>query len=272
MPCRWRRVRYVASVDLALVVGTAVAGVVVGGVLDPLGQTLADRSRALEQRRRAEERADQDQDQDQDQPAGADRVTVRSLLPQGRSPVRTAAAAVLTGALFYALAVHVGADIELAPYCVFVAFLVAVSFTDLSHRMVPRWLVYGATALIVPLLVATAGIDARWHSLIGSAIGGVVAFGVFFAVWWFVPRGMGYGDVRLAGVIGIATGFLSLLHAYLAFLAGFVLGMLFGVVLMIGASTGRKTRIPFAPALAVGAVLAVFYGGHVAHSLFGTGG
>jgi prepilin signal peptidase PulO-like enzyme (type II secretory pathway) len=46
---------------------------------------------------------------------------------------------------------------------------------------------------------------------------------------------------------------------------------LFGLVMMVVSSAGRKTRIPFAPSLAVGAVIAVFWGGHVAHSLFHAG-
>ncbi len=126
----------------------------------------------------------------------------------------------------------------LAPFCVFFATLVAVSMTDLTHRLVPRRMLYGALALIVPLLVATAGVDGTWHSLTGAVIAGAVSFGLFFAIWWFVPRGMGFGDVRLAGVIGLTVGYLSLLHAYVAFLSGFVIGMVFGLVLMGVTSVG----------------------------------
>ncbi len=207
---------------------------------------------------------------DTDDPAPEDR-TVANLLPAGRSPARTAGAAVITAALFGAAAAHFGRHLVLAPFCVFLAMLVVVSVTDLTHRLVPRRLIYGALALIVPLLVATSAVDHSWHSLAGSLIAGAVAFGLFFAVWWFIPRGMGFGDVRLAGAIGFTTGWLSLLHAYVAFLAGFVVGMVFGLVLMVVTSTGRKTRIPFAPSLAVGAVIAVLWGGPIAHGLFHPG-
>ena len=93
-----------------------------------------------------------------------------------------------------------------------------------------------------------------------AAGAGLGAFVVFFAIWFFVPRGMGFGDVRLAGVIGVAVGYLGLLEAYLAFLVGFVLGLVFGLVLMVGSGSGRKTRIPFAPALCVGATVAILWG------------
>ena len=55
----------------------------------------------------------------------------------------------LTAALFGAAAAHFGRDLVLAPFCVFFAMLVAVSVTDLSHRLVPRRLLYAALVLIV---------------------------------------------------------------------------------------------------------------------------
>ncbi len=294
-------------VDTLLVAGTTLAGLVVGAVLDPYGQREAERSRREDERRRAERIAEAEAEEaaasravaaehegaphhsaiehaeavigealdaadadDSDDPTPEDR-TVPNLLPQGLSSPRTAAAAVLTGALFGLAAVHFGRDLTLAPYCVFFALLVVISITDLSHRLVPRRLIYGALALIVPLLVAASAVDHTWHSLDGALIGGLVAFGLFFAVWWFIPRGMGFGDVRLAGVIGLTTGWLSLLHAYVAFLAGFLVGMVFGLILMAVSSVGRKTRIPFAPSLSVGGVIAVFWGAHIAQSLFHAG-
>jgi leader peptidase (prepilin peptidase)/N-methyltransferase len=264
-------------VDTALVAGATLAGLAVGAALDPIGQRLADRSRAEDERRQAERAGSDPGAAGPEPPAptadqAAAPAAVRHLVPAGRSPARHTAAAVATGLLFGAAAWRFGADIITAPFCVFFAMLVTVSLTDLTHRLVPRHLLYGAMALVVPLLVATSAVDHRWHSLSGSAIAGLVAFGVFFAVWWFVPRGMGFGDVRLAAAIGVSVGYLSLLQAYVAFLAGFVIGLVFGLVVMVVSSTERRTRIPFAPSLAAGAVLAVLWGGHVAHGLFHAGG
>ena len=282
------------------------AGVVAGAVLDPLGQQLADLSRAAEQRDRAERearRAEQaaaaetanlsdhadpgapsaplvvpELDVDEVPAAAAhlaepvdEASAVRHLLPSGRSTGRTVGAALVTGGLWAAAAVHFGSHLLLAPFLVFFGLAVAVSVTDLTHRLVPRYLVYGAVALIVPLLVAVSAIDHTWHDLAGAAIGGAAAFGVFFLIWFFVPKGMGFGDVRLAGAIGLTVGYLSLLHVYLAFLTGFILGLVLGLVFMVGATTGRKTRIPFAPALAAGAVVATLWGGPVAQHLFHAG-
>ena len=256
--------------------GTSLAGVLIGAALDPVGQRAAERSRAEdEHRRREDERlrseAQPDEERDPDDVPEASPEGVRNLVPAGRSPARTVAAALVTGVLFGAAASHFGHDVILAPFCVFFAMLVVVSFTDLSHRLVPRRLLYGAMFLVVPLLVVTSAVDHRWHSLSGSAIAGAVAYGLFFAVWWFLPQGMGFGDVRLAGAIGVTVGYLSLLHAYVAFFAGFLIGSVFGLVMAAVWSSGRKTRIPFGPSLAVGAVLGVLWGGPVAHSVFHAG-
>jgi leader peptidase (prepilin peptidase)/N-methyltransferase len=285
-------------VDTLLVSATTVAGLVIGFALDPVGQRLADRSRAEDQARRAEQAEADGVGSDRSgiapdpglgprqlngsgtrpQVAGNHQATgrpinrtVSGLLPSGRSPVRRLVAAVVTGVLFGAAASHFGSHLIVAPFCVFFAMLVVVSVTDLSHGLVPRYLIYAAMSIVVPLLVATSAVDHRWYSLGGSAIAGAVAFGVFFAVWWFVPQGMGLGDVRLAGAIGVTLGYLSLLHAYEAFLVGFVVGAVFGLVVAAVTGSGRKARIPFGPSLAVGAVFAVLWGGQAAHTLFHAG-
>ena len=266
-------------VNAVLVAGATIAGLAAGGVLDPIGQRLAERSHQDEVRKRAEVAEKRAADAaaastgDAVPPADTEPAPIATpshLVVQGPSTPRTVVAAVLTGALFGLGAVHFGPDLVLAPFCVLFALLVVVAVTDLSYRLVPRRLIYAAHILIVPLLVATAAVDHQRQHLSGSAIAGAVAFGFFFTIWWFIPQGMGFGDVRLAGVIGVSVGYLSLVHAYLAFFGGFLIGMVFGLIMMSVLASGRKTRIPFAPALSVGAVLAVFFGAHLAHSFFGT--
>ena len=258
--------------NAVLVAGATVTGLAIGGMLDPIGQRLAEASHRDDARKRAEaaENREAGSPPVATDPAPEVATDPTNLVVQGPSVARTVAAAVVTGALFGLAANHFGADLVLAPFCVLFALLVVVAVTDLSYRLVPRWLIYGSLVLLAPLLVATSAVDHQWQHLSGAAIGGAVAFGLFFTIWWFIPQGMGYGDVRLAGVIGIGTGYLSLVHAYLAFFGGFVIGLVFGVIMMAVLGSGRKTRIPFAPALSVGAVLAVFFGAHLAQSLFGT--
>jgi leader peptidase (prepilin peptidase)/N-methyltransferase len=263
------RVDYGAGVDAsaATIAAAAAVGVLAGAVLDPLAQQLADDSRARDTAPPVEVAPSAPEAIGRP----VDRVPT-ALLPTGHSPARTAAAAVVTGALAAAAAVRLGARVDLVAYGVLFAVLVAVSVTDLSHRLVPRRLVYPGAAVVAAALVADALVRHQPGRLGGAVIGGGVAFGVFFVVWWFVPRGMGFGDVRLAGLIGLALGYLGLLVTYLGFLSAFVLGALGGVAVMAATGSGRRTRVPFAPALAAGAVVAVLAGPHVASNLFGAGG
>ena len=154
------------------------------------------------------------------------------------------------------------------PFAFFGLALVAVSAVDLERQIIPNRLVYPTLAALVVLLVMASAVDDRWHALATAAISGAVAFAAFFAIHLIVPRGMGFGDVRLAGVIGLATGWLGYGQVVVGFIAAFFLGALIGVVAMAVTDAGRKTRIPFGPFLAAGAVVTVLWGGPVAHTLF----
>lgn len=237
-------------------------GLVVGGLLDPLGQRLAERS-VDEQRRRDEAVGGLSAARSLDATAAPPR-----LLPVGASPARTAGAAVVTGVLAAGGANRFGAHLVLVPFTVFFAVLVVVSTTDLSHGLIPRRLVYPGLVAVSGLLVAVAAVDGQWHRLATAAIGAAAAFAVLFAIWWLAPRGIGFGDVRLAALIGLATGWIGLIAVYVAVVAAFILGLLGGVATTLLGGTGRRTRIPFAPALAAGAVVAVLWGAPIVQAIF----
>jgi leader peptidase (prepilin peptidase)/N-methyltransferase len=250
-------------VTALLVAGAAVTGLVVGGLLDPLGQREAERSSEEEHARSGDSRG---------HPvvsgAGRGSGSLPQLLPAGPSTARILGAALVTGGLFAGAANRFGAHLALVPYCGFFAVLVLVSTTDLSHGVIPRRLVYPALAALVCLLVAIAAADAEWHRLGSAAVGAAASFAVLFVIWWLAPRGMGFGDVRLSTLIGLATGWLGLLATYVALAFAFVVGLLFGIATGRLPGTGRTVRIPFAPALAVGAIVAVFWGVPIVHAVF----
>lgn len=175
-------------------------------------------------------------------------------------------AAVLGG-----FAARLGADVALLAYVVLGLALVAIAAVDLERQIIPNRIVYPTLGLMVPLLVIASAADDKWGALADAAIGGAGAFAAFFAVHVAVPRGMGFGDVRLAGVVGVATGWLGFGPLFVAFLASFVLGAAVGLVAMAVSGAGRKTRIPFGPFLAAGAVVAVLWGAPLAHALFHRG-
>jgi len=174
---------------------------------------------------------------------------------------RPLALAVVTAAVLGGFGWRLGAQPVLAAFAVFGTGLVAVSAVDLEHYRIPNRILYPTLFSTAALLVVASAVDDRWGSLARAAIAGAIAFAGFFVVHLIVPHGMGFGDVRLAGLIGMGTGWLGLGHAFVAFMAAFLLGAAIGIVVMKVTGGGRKTKVPFGPFLAAGAVIAVLWGG-----------
>jgi leader peptidase (prepilin peptidase) / N-methyltransferase len=184
---------------------------------------------------------------------------------------RALAISLCGAALCGGLAARLGADVALAAYAVLALSLVALSAVDLERFIIPNRILYPTAAVVVPVLVVASAVDHRWGSLWRAALAAAVAFVAFLAVHLAVPHGMGFGDVRLSGLLGFATGWLGLGHAFVGFFAGFVLGAVVGIGVMAAGRGGRKTRIPFGPFLAAGAMVAVLWGNPLVHALFHRG-
>ena len=167
----------------------------------------------------------------------------------------------LTAALSAAMGWRFGADWPLPAFLVLVWVLVAVSFIDIEHYLIPNKIVLAALALGVPLLVAAALTDdGRVRDLADALLGAVIACGALLVLALLVPRGMGMGDVKLALVLGLYLGWLSLGHVGLGLFLGFLAGAVGGIVLMVVGRRTRKDHIPFGPYLALGAYAAVLWG------------
>jgi len=132
----------------------------------------------------------------------------------------------------------------------FCAVLVTVTATDLTHRIVPNRIVLPA-ALIV--LVAQTALDPSPEWLLGAL--GASGFLLLAALAY--PAGMGMGDVKLALLLGAMLGRLVGVGLMVGMLAALVPS---AVLLARHGSTARKMGIPFAPFLALGALVALFFG------------
>ncbi|MDQ3030126.1 MAG: A24 family peptidase [Actinomycetota bacterium] len=134
----------------------------------------------------------------------------------------------------------------------FVAVLVAVAWIDLDHRIVPNRIVVPAAIYgIVASVVVRAG------QLPELLIAGAGAFLFLLLAALAYPGGMGMGDVKLAGVMGLYLG-LSVVPALLAaFLAGTVVGV---ARIIREGPEARKSGVPFAPFLALGGLVALLAG------------
>jgi leader peptidase (prepilin peptidase)/N-methyltransferase len=163
----------------------------------------------------------------------------------------------VTGVLFAAVAVSNGLNDDLAVLLPFAAMLIAVADIDLEHRIVPN-------KILVPMAVygVAASAVVRTGMLPELLIAGAAAFTFLLVAALIHPAGMGMGDVKLAGVMGLYLGASIAPALLVAFLSGSVVGI--GVMLKHGAG-GRKKGVPFAPFLAFGAIVALFAGPQLIH-------
>lgn len=183
--------------------------------------------------------------------------------------VRPAWVMAATSALFVLVAARFGASPALPAFWFFAASLVALSIIDLEHRVVPNALVY-PSALGAGLLLGVAALGTgSGRAAIDAMVGAAVGFGVLLGIHLVKPAGMGFGDVRLGGLIGLNVGFLGLKEVVVALFLAFLLVALVGGALVALGRAGRHAQIPFVPFLAAAALLAVGWGSGLVTLLLG---
>ncbi|WP_375480191.1 prepilin peptidase [uncultured Jatrophihabitans sp.] len=170
----------------------------------------------------------------------------------------------ITSVLFAATTIQL-ADLHLLAalpaYLFFVSAGVALAVIDLDVHRLPNAIVYPSYAALAVLLTAAAAVEGSFEPLARAAVGGAVLFSFFLALAFASPKGMGLGDVKLAGVIGAVLGFLSYPAIFVGTFAAFLLGGVAGAALIVARRAGRKSLIPFGPALVAGAFIALFASG-----------
>jgi leader peptidase (prepilin peptidase) / N-methyltransferase len=161
-----------------------------------------------------------------------------------------------------------GASLEFADVLVagmmalFLAVLLAVSIIDVEHRIVPNRIVYPST---VVSLAAVVALDLTDHGLdtVDGLIGLLAYGGGLLIIALISPRGMGMGDVKLAGLIGLVLGSIALSRVGVAAGTAILLGGV-GAIAALAMGRGRKSALPFGPYLAAGAAISAFWGAQIA--------
>ncbi|HEY2600570.1 MAG TPA: prepilin peptidase [Thermoleophilaceae bacterium] len=165
---------------------------------------------------------------------------------------RYPAVELLTALCFIGVVLARGIHAELIALIPFTAVLIAVTFIDLQHKIVPNRIL--APAAVYGLITAVAF---RTHALPELLIAGAGAFTFFLVAALIHPKGMGMGDVKLAGVMGLYLGRLVIP----ALLIAFVVGTVVGIVLVVRhGARSRKVGVPFAPFMAFGGLVAMLAG------------
>ena len=171
-----------------------------------------------------------------------------------------------TAVLFALLAWHFGLHLVLIAYLYLAAISVALALIDIDVHRLPDALTLPSYPVAAVLLTVGALAAHEPFDLARAAIGGAALFALYAVLWFVYPKGMGLGDVKLAGILGLYLGYLGWGTLAVGAFFGFALGGVLGVTLMAIGRATRKSKIPFGPFMLSGAMAAVFFGSSVAHA------
>ena len=157
-----------------------------------------------------------------------------------------------------AIGLALGRSLDLLVVLPLVPVGVALSAIDWRTRLLPTRLIAPAYAVTVVLvLVAWLVGDRDLHDLERTGLGWLLYGGLFFVLWFVYPRGLGYGDVRLSGLLGLALGWVGWPELLLGVWAGILLGGLVGALVALAM---RRRDNPFGPFMLLGALVGLVLG------------
>lgn len=172
-------------------------------------------------------------------------------------------------ALFAVMAARFGAHAALPAYLYLAAVGLALALIDIDVRRLPDVLTLPSYPVALVLLALAALAEDHGSALARAAVGGVAMLALYFLLWFAHPGGMGFGDVKLAGVLGLYLGWISYGTLAVGVFLGFLFGAIYGVGVMLVGSGGRKTKVPFGPFMLLGTLTAVLVGRQLVDAYLG---
>ena len=166
----------------------------------------------------------------------------------------------LSAGLFAGAALRLGFHWDLPAFLVFLAGLVALACIDYEHLVLPTIIIYPTCAAVGGLLIIATLVGHEWHRLLVAGLCAAGWFLTFFVINSLNPRWLGFGDVRLAPVLGLGLGWLGVRFVLLGFFSANLIGAVIGIVLIVTKRMERSQPIPYGVFLALGAALALFAG------------
>jgi leader peptidase (prepilin peptidase)/N-methyltransferase len=172
---------------------------------------------------------------------------------------------ILSALLATAMLYRFGLTASFAIYYAWACVLTVITFIDLDFQIIPDRLSIGgiiAGLVLVPWLPVSYP-----QALLGLGLGAGLLIAVIYGYYFLTRReGMGGGDVKLLGMIGVFTGWQGVLFTIFM---GSLLGSLVGIPWALSRKKGMQAAIPFGPFLALGALIYVFFGGMLIDWYFG---
>jgi leader peptidase (prepilin peptidase) / N-methyltransferase len=171
-----------------------------------------------------------------------------------------------TAALYVALALRIGIHADLPAYLYIGAVGIALALIDIDLLRLPDALTLPSYPVGLVLLGIAAWVDDAPHDYVRAVLG-MAALAAFYALVWLVyPAGMGFGDVKLAGVVGLYLAWLGWDQLVVGAFAAFLVGAVVSIAIVAIAGGGRKTRVPFGPFMLIGLLIGIYAGHPIAHA------
>lgn len=157
-------------------------------------------------------------------------------------------------------AVIAGQTVLLVTLLFVMAVSVALALIDIDTHTLPNRIVLPMYPVLIVLLAASSVLTGDWAAMLRGLLGLVILGGMYLVLAIAAPRGMGFGDVKLAGTLGLLLAYLGWGPLAVGAFGAFLVGGTFGIVLLLTRRAGRSTGIPFGPWMLLGAWVGAFSG------------
>ena len=185
-------------------------------------------------------------------------------------PHRSLWVEVLSGFLFALTYWHFGLSVQFAITAFYSCIFLLILFIDWEHKLILNKVTYPAALatliiLAIDFFLPDVGLFGNLIFLpepriLSGVIGGTIGFVFFLITWLIYPKGMGFGDIKMAGLIGLVTGFPLVI---IALFIGIFIGGLTAIILLLFKIKKRKEAIPFGPFLALGPIATLLWGSDI---------
>jgi leader peptidase (prepilin peptidase) / N-methyltransferase len=137
----------------------------------------------------------------------------------------------------------------------------ALTLIDLDVHRLPDLIVLPSYPIVFMLLLVPTVVSGQWGALLRAVLAGLALFVVYLVLALVSPGGggLGFGDVKLAGVLGLLLGWLGWSPVIVSVLAAFVIGGVIALILLLVGKASRSSHIAFGPSMILGAWLALMF-------------